>query len=205
MKFPNKKYHSFEKFSSDYLDMLSDDIRNINFNIFEKILILIENTIKKKRTLFVCGNGGSAAIANHFVCDYLKYIRTFTDIKPNIISLSTNVETITAISNDFTYDDIFSYQLDSLASKGDTLLAISSSGNSKNIVKVINLANKIGLSTISFTGFGGGTAHRKSKFGIKFNSCNYGVVEDMHHTLMHLICQFIRQKYLKKNIKKTSF
>lgn len=205
MKFPTKKYLSIKEFSLDYLKLRYEDISNINFNLLQKIIKLLERTIKSDNTLFVCGNGGSSAISNHFVADYLKYARTNTTIKPKIISLSNNLETITAISNDFNFNDVFSYQFESLAKKGDVLLTISSSGASKNIIKALKTAKKRNIKTISFSGFGGGTAHKIADLGIALKSKNYGIVEDLHHTLMHFICQFLRQKYLNKNINKISF
>lgn len=205
MKFPTKKYHSIKEFSLDYLRLRYDDISKIDFNILKKIISLLEKTIKSKNKLFVCGNGGSAAISNHFVADYLKYARTNTIIKPRIISLSNNLETIMAISNDFNFVDVFSYQFESLADKGDVLLTISSSGSSKNIIKVLETAKKQNIKTISFSGFGGGKAHKIADYGIALKSKNYGIIEDLHHTLMHFICQFLRQKYLNKKIKKVSF
>lgn len=205
MKFPIKKYISIKKFSLDYLKLKYEDILSIDFNLMDKIIKLLEKTIKSNNTLFVCGNGGSSAISNHFVADYLKYARTNTSIKPRIISLSNNLETIMAISNDFNFNEVFSYQFESLAKRGDVLLTISSSGNSKNIIKVLKTAKKQNIKTISFSGFGGGNAHKIADLGIALKSKNYGIVEDLHHTLMHFICQFLRQKYLNKKIKKISF
>ena len=94
-------------------------------------------TIKKKRTIFVCGNGGSAAISNHYICDYLKFLRQHTKLKPKVISLSSNLETITAIYNDFSYDQVFKYQAESLFEKNDLLIVVSSSGNSKNVREIL--------------------------------------------------------------------
>ena len=185
MKFPKKKYKSIKEFSLQYLMLRYKDITSINFIELEKIIHLIEKKIEKQQTLYVCGNGGSAAIANHFVADYLKYARTNTSIKPKIISLSSNLETITAISNDFNYSKIFSYQLESLATTDDILLTISSSGNSENIINALKTAKVKKLKTISFSGFGGGKAHKLSDYGIALKSKNYGIVEDLHHTLMH--------------------
>ena len=109
MKFPKKKYNSIKEFSLQYLTLRYKDITSINFIELDKIRKLVEKKIEKHKTLYVCGNGGSAAIANDFVADYLKYARTYTSIKPKIISLSSNLETITAISNDFNSSKIFSY------------------------------------------------------------------------------------------------
>ena len=86
-----------------------------------------------KNNIFVCGNGGSAAISNHFLCDHLKGISTNTNLLPKIISLSANIEVITAVANDIEYGDIFAFQLSRLAKPKDCLITISSSGNSKNI------------------------------------------------------------------------
>ena len=79
----------------------------------------IEKKLKKGGKILFCGNGGSAAISNHYVCDYLKFLRQHTNLKPKVISLSSNLETITAISNDFNYDQIFKYQAESLFEKND--------------------------------------------------------------------------------------
>ena len=85
----------------------------------------MENKIKSNKNIFICGNGGSAAIANHYVADYLKLLRTHTKLKPKFISLVSNLELITAISNDINYDKIFSYQIESLANNNDLLIKLA--------------------------------------------------------------------------------
>ena len=85
------------------------------------------------------------------------------------------------------------------------LLTISSSGSSENIINALKTAKMKKLKTISFSGFGGGKAHKLADYGIALKSKNYGIVEDLHHTLMHFICQFLRQKYATKNINQISF
>ena len=132
MKFPKKKYSEINQFFDKYIDNLNLCLRKTNLKKLKIILKMIEDTIKNKNKIFICGNGGSAAIANHYVADYLKLLRTDTNLKPKIISLVSNMELITAISNDFNYDEIFSYQLETLAEKQDLLLMVSASGNSKN-------------------------------------------------------------------------
>ena len=153
----------------------------------------------------MCGNGGSAAIANHLVCDYIKLMRKNTNLTPKVISLSTSIELITAISNDFSYDRIFSDQLEYLARKNDLLVLISSSGNSKNIVNAIKFCKKNNIRTVGLSGFNGGYLARNSEISLNLNCENYGISEDSHHILMHVVIQFLRQKYLKSNIKKLSF
>ena len=90
--------------------------------------------------VFGCGNGGSAAIANHLQCDHMKGVRTATSLSPRVTSLSVNVELVTAIANDLTYADVFAYQLQSQSRPGDALIAVSSSGRSANIVRALDWA-----------------------------------------------------------------
>ena len=205
MSFIKKRYNNISNFSKDYISILSDTLHKIDFNSLSKIVSLIEKKVKNKKTLYVCGNGGSAAISNHFVCDYLKYMKTDNNLLPKIFSLSSSNELITAISNDISYDKIFSYQLKVLASSGDILLVISSSGNSKNLIEVIKAAKKMNIKTISFTGFDGGIIKRISDYNLHFNYKNYGISEDLHHISMHLVCQYIRIKYSNKNVNKIKF
>lgn len=204
-KFPKKKYQKISNFYYDYISNLNSEMNLIDINQLNKITEQIIIAIKKKRNIFVCGNGGSAAIANHLLADYAKYIKTKNDIKIKVISLSSNIEMITAISNDINYESIFSYQLNNYALKNDVLISISSSGNSKNILDVIKTAKKLGVKTISFLGFGGGEAKRLSDFSLSISQKNYGMSEDSAHIFMHTICQFIKQKISSKNIKNITF
>ena len=129
-------------FVESYLNTLNNSILKSDIKKLEKAALIIKKTTQNKRTIFVCGNGGSAAIANHYVCDYLKFLRQNSNLKPKVISLSSNIETITAISNDMSYEKIFKYQAESLFEKNDLLIIISSSGNSKNIKEVLKFAKK---------------------------------------------------------------
>ena len=205
LKFPIKKYKLIKDFFTDYTQSLCKVLSEIDFNKLEKASNLLEKTTLNNRNIFVCGNGGSAAIANHLVCDYIKLMRKNTKLKPKVISLSTNVELITAISNDFSYDKIFSDQLSYLAIKGDLLFLISSSGNSKNIVNAVKFCKKNGIKTIGLCGFKGGYLSSNADVSLHFNCENYGLSEDSHHIVMHILMQYLRQKHLNKNIKNTIF
>ena len=140
--------------------------------------------------------GGSAAIANHLVCDHLKGIRTDTDLAPKVHSLSSTVELITAIANDIGTEEIFSFQLSSLAQEGDVLIAISSSGASPNIVRVIEEARARKVVTIAMTGFAGAPAAGLADVSLHVDAHNYGVIEDVHQSLMHILAQYIRHSHL---------
>ena len=143
--------------------------------------------------MFSCGNGGSAAIANHVQCDHVKNVRATTDLTPRVLSLSTNVELLTAIANDMGYENVFSYQLQSQSGPGDVLMAVSSSGRSPNIVQALTWARDHGLRTIAITGFDGRPARDLAEVSVHVDCTNYGVIEDLHQAIMHALAQYIRQ------------
>ena len=142
MNFPEKKYKNLDSFYDDYVGQLIYQLNNLDKKKLLKAANLISEKIKKNKNIFICGNGGSASLANHMLCDYTKTLRQNSNLKPKVISLVSNLELITAISNDIRYDDIFSYQAESLCSTGDLIIMFSSSGNSKNLVNLIKFAKK---------------------------------------------------------------
>ena len=191
MIFPDKKYNDFSLFYCKYVELLSTYAEDFNFKQLVNIVTLIEKKIKNKKKVFVCGNGGSAAIANHSVCDYSKLLRTDTSLKPVFYSFSSNIEMISAIANDINYEDIFSYQAKIYCKKGDLVIILSSSGNSKNIRKVVDYCNDSKIETIGISGFGGGYLYKKAKNSVKIDIKNYGIVEDITQMMMHIIIQFL--------------
>lgn len=205
-KFPNKKYKNFNNYFKDYFLDLDQALQKINIKQIDKITKFLEKNYKKKINIYVCGNGGSAAIANHFECDHKKILSETGKINPQIISLCANNSLITALANDISYDFIFKKQLEYLAKKKDILITISSSGNSENIIQAIKYAKKNGIKTISFTGFDGGRSKKISDYSLHVNSYNYGIVENLHHAFMNIISQFIRNNILTNSeIKKIKF
>ncbi len=149
--------------------------------------------------LYIMGNGGSAASADHWVCDYMKGINEDTNkhgiLTVKAISLASNGPLVTAVANDMGYEYVFSKQLQYYRCQyGDVVLAISASGNSKNILYGIDKANELGATTISLTGFTGGLALSLSKISVHVPSSNYGVVEDVHMMILHAISQRIRYR-----------
>ncbi len=199
MKFPSKKYYNINSFTNDYLDEFTRCSKDLVIDDLEKIIKVLEKLYRgNKGKLYVCGNGGSAALSNHFACDHQKILSRINSLKPMITSLAANSAIMTAISNDIDYSDVFLEQLKPVANKNDLLLVISSSGNSKNIIKVIEWANRNKIKTISFTGFDGGYAKKKAKLNIHCNSKNYGIIEAMHQNIMNIISQYIRIKFSSK-------
>jgi D-sedoheptulose 7-phosphate isomerase/D-glycero-D-manno-heptose 1,7-bisphosphate phosphatase len=195
MKFPYKKYQNLNNFLSDYFSDFAKAKNNINIKNLENIIFTLKKAYANKKVkIFICGNGGSAAIANHFECDHKKILSEGTkNLNPQIISLCSNNPLLTAIANDFSYEEVFSKQLKYLAKKGDVLITISSSGKSKNIIKALNWSKKNNIKTISFTGFDGGESKKIAMLNIHASSYNYGVVENIHHAIMNIISQFLRQ------------
>jgi phosphoheptose isomerase len=114
-------------------------------------------------------------------CDQVKGLRTGTDLNPRFVSLSSNVEVLTAIANDLAYEHVYAYQLESHAEPGDVLVAVSSSGRSANIMKALTWARDNGLATIALTGFSGGGARTIADVAIHVDSTNYGIIEDLRH------------------------
>jgi len=185
----------------NYTEDLIKTTKLIDLGLVNKIEKLIIKKILLKKKIFTCGNGGAASVANHFLCDFNKGIKISSQykIKPQTISLSNNIETILAISNDLNFNDIFKFQLDNYCSSGDLLITFSCSGSSKNIINAINLAKKRKVQTISFTGFASKRIQKISNLNLNIGIKNYGICEDLFQSLMHMISQSIRLKYIKKN------
>ena len=188
-----------EKFISTYINSLSSSIMNSDMEKLHKAAMQILKTIKKDATIYVCGNGGSAAIANHYVVDFLKFFREKTIYKPKIFSFSNNIETITAISNDINYKFVFKYQAENLCKKNDLIIIVSSSGNSENIIELLKFTKKNKITTIGFSGFKGGYLKRNSDISVHINAENYGISEDAHHILMHAQLQYLIKYFSGKN------
>ena len=187
-----------DKFATNYLNFLSSSLLKSNFQNLDKSVSLILKKIKNKNSIYICGNGGSAAIANHYVVDFLKFFKEKTNLKPKIYSLSNSIETITAISNDLNYSKVFSYQADSFCNKNDLLIIVSSSGNSKNIINLLKFSKRKKISTIGFSGFDGGYLKKNCDISVHVDAKNYGIAEDTHHILMHIQLQYLIYKISKK-------
>jgi len=182
---------TIEAHVTGYADALSRALLSIDWRQLGLAVAEIEGARIRRARLWVAGNGGSAAIADHLLCDWVK--GTFTPSQPpiNVHSLVSQTALLTACANDFGYDVSFSRQIEMQAQQGDVLICISSSGNSTNILTALRKANSKGLKTIAFTGFGGGEAAKLADISLHVAAHNYGVVEDCHQILMHNIAQYI--------------
>jgi phosphoheptose isomerase len=192
-KFPASPYVSAASYFGAYAVEAKRAATTVEPAALDRAAAILLDAYKRGAAVFSCGNGGSAAIANHMQCDHGKGIRTSTDLAPHITSLSTNVELLTAIANDIGYEDVFAHQLRSQSQPGDVLIAFSSSGRSANVVQALTWARDHDLHTIALTGFDGGDARMASEVSIHIDSANYGVIEDLHQGIMHGLAQYIRQ------------
>ena len=187
----------------NYLEILKKGIDTLDIKKLKKIENIIFDKIKKNKKIFVCGNGGSSSVANHFLCDFNKGIKLSSNyrLKPKIISLSDNMETVLAVANDISFSKIFSFQLDNYYSKGDIVILLSCSGSSPNIIDVLNYCKKKKIFTISFTGFAKKNIQKKANINLNLEILNYGISEDFFQIIMHMLSQSIRLKFIKKNKK----
>lgn len=194
--FPDRLISDAGGYADEYFQRLAAAAATVDRTRIAAAGKLIGNTIVNGGRIYSCGNGGSAAIANHLVCDCLKGIRTGTDIRPKVHSLSATVELLTAIVNDIGSEEMFSFQLESMGSAGDLLIAISSSGESPNIVRTIETAAQMDIRTIAMTGFNGGQSRTTADVSLHVDCSNYGIIEDVHQSLMHILAQYTRHDHL---------
>jgi phosphoheptose isomerase len=192
-KFPAAPYPDAASYFDAYAEETARAGRTIEPAALDRAAAILLDAYTRDAGVFSCGNGGSAAVANHMQCDHVKNVRATTDLVPRVVSLSANVELLTAISNDMGYENVFVHQLQSQSRPGDVLIAISSSGRSPNIVRALAWARENGLRTVALTGFDGGAARTDAEVAIHVDCTNYGIIEDWHQAIMHALAQYIRQ------------
>jgi len=205
-KFPSQPYTAAQDYFEAYRAQIARAWSSVDASCVARAAALIRDCLERDGIIYACGNGGSAAIANHLLCDFQKGIQTGTTRKPRVVSLSSHLELITAIANDISYDDVFSYQLRTMARAGDLLITISSSGNSENIVRAARWAKDNAIPTVALVGFSGGRSATIADVAVHVDAENYGIVEDVHQSMMHLFAQYLRQSWMTPaDIEKSKF
>lgn len=202
-KFPGQKYSTAGAFLADYAAAMTKALNSVRPAEIDRAVTAMKRAIQADRLIFACGNGGSAAIANHLTCDCSKGVASNTTLRPRVVSLSATVELITAIANDMAYPEVFAYQLKNTARPGDLLITISSSGDSENIVRALDWAGENGMTTIALSGFSGGRSSQMADISLHVAAENYGVVEDVHQSLMHILAQYVRMSELPSELVQT--
>lgn len=196
MTFPDKKFVDARRYADAYFEQIAAAASSVDRGRIEQAAGILTKIYNSGGVVYACGNGGSAAISNHLVCDHCKLVRTDTDLTSRVVSLSATIEMITAIANDISYDEVFVYQLRALAKPGDALITVSSSGDSENVVRAARWAKENGLPVIAMTGFSGGRSAPLADVNLHVAADNYGIIEDVHQSLMHILAQHIRQAHM---------
>ena len=178
-------------FMDSYASELSSELYKLDAAEFTKITDILVDAYKRDAQVFIAGNGGSAATANHFVCDFGKNAVQGGKRRFRILSVCDNIEKITALGNDISFDQIFRFQLGNLMRPGDVLIVVSASGNSPDLVEACEYAKEIGGSIIALSGFGGGKICNGANAVLKTDMRSYERIEDLHSSILHMIvCWF---------------
>jgi D-sedoheptulose 7-phosphate isomerase len=172
---------------NDYLTKVAEVTKKLNRNEINNLAHEIYETYKKDRAIFIFGNGGSASTSSHLACDLNKGVSYGKHKKFHAHSLTDNIATITAYSNDLSYDDVFIEQLKNFLNPGDLIIAISGSGNSKNVIKAVEYANSKENRTAGITGYDGGKLKKIAALSVNANINDMEISEDIHLIICHTI------------------
>jgi D-sedoheptulose 7-phosphate isomerase len=175
------------RFIEDYRTQLLDTVKLIDTELVNRVIEWFREARHHGRHIFVCGNGGSASTASHFVCDINKGASYSRDKRFKMMALTDNLATITAYSNDVSYECAFAEQLKNFAEPEDLVMAISGSGNSPNVLRAVEYANSIGCKTIALTGRDGGKLGPLAHINIQVPVPHMGRIEDAHMIICHMI------------------
>lgn len=188
-----KSSKSSEAYAKGYCERLSELLICLDFTAVGKTIEILESTLMEDRTVFLMGNGGSAGVASHFANDLSPNSMIAGKSGLRVISLTDNTAVLTAIANDSGYENIFSVILEANMRAGDTVLAMSVSGNSPNIINGVEYANDHGGTTIGWTGFDGGRLAKICHHCVNIPTSpdEYGPVEDVFSILTHIISGYI--------------
>lgn len=174
------KLEAYRKREIEVLNNLSLEDVNVVMNVLERARI-------EGKRIFICGNGGSAATASHYACDFNKGVSEHQDLKYNFECLSDNLATLMAVANDISYDEVFRFPLRNKMKTGDILIGISGSGNSMNVVNAFQYAKEIKGIVIAIVGYDGGKMKKMADYCIHVNVNDMQISEDIHMVLDHMM------------------
>jgi D-sedoheptulose 7-phosphate isomerase len=180
-------------FPGQYKSKLCNALETVDLNAVARAITILQQARDQNRHVFTCGNGGSASTASHFVTDMVKGASYNRNSRFRIMALTDSMPTITAYSNDVSYECVFTEQLKNFAQPGDVLIAISGSGNSPNVVSATEYANSVGCETIALTGRDGGKLGRLAKLEIRVKEPHMGRIEDAHLIVCHMLCYYFME------------
>lgn len=177
-------------FSQQYKTSLVQTLDTLDLGAVAAAVEILKQARASGKQIFVCGNGGSASTASHFATDLVKGASYNRKERFKILPLTDSLSTITAYSNDVSYDSIFLEQLKNFAQPGDVFMGISGSGNSPNVVKAAQYAHSIDCQTIALTGRDGGSLGKASQVEIRASEQHMGRIEDAHLIICHMLCYY---------------
>ena len=185
----------FKKHMENYIDTEIQVTKNLNLDEINEAINAIVDCRDRGGTVYTMGNGGSASTASHFVCDFSKGLsEELKDGKKFIFEcLSDNVASMMAIANDISYDEIFKYQLERRLTSNDLIIAISGSGNSKNVIRATEYAKYLGCKVIGVSGYKGGKLRELSDYHMHVDIEDMQIVEDVHMMFDHMIMRVVGQ------------
>jgi D-sedoheptulose 7-phosphate isomerase len=175
-----------------YIRELQATLDTLPIDTIEQVITTLNKARNENRQVFIMGNGGSAATASHFVCDLAKNTREVGKPHFRVIGLTDSTSLLMALANDEGYENIFVQQLENLLDRGDIVIAISASGNSPNVLKAVEYANRANAVTIGFTGYDGGKLGRMVDVHMHVKSNCIEQVEDIHLVLEHMIIKSLK-------------
>ena len=182
----------YTKDISNYFEREKRVLDSIDKASLSEVMNILEQARLDGRQIFIMGNGGSAATASHYCCDFNKGISIHKEKRYRMICLNDNVPTMMAYANDMSYDDVFVGPLKNFMQEGDIVIGISGSGNSENVIRAIQYANEKGGITVGITGYSGGKIKQMSKYNVHVPIDDMQITEDLHmvldHCMMKILC-----------------
>ena len=189
----------YDNLINDYINLEINTLKKLSVVELNNFIIELDKARKRDAIIYVMGNGGSAATASHMVNDFNKGISEYIEQKFRFVCLNDNVSTIMAIANDISYDAIFEFQLRGKVSANDLVIGISGSGNSPNVIKAVELANKVGAKTVGLTGYDGGKLKKIVNLSVHVPIKSMQITEDIHMMFDHLVMSVFYKELCGKN------
>ena len=181
-----------QPYAKGYFARLQAALDALDLRMLERMVNVLAAAQEEGKKIFICGNGGSAALASHLACD-LNKTSSVRGRKFRAMALTDSMPLVSAWANDSGYRDVFKNQLSNFISEGDVLIAISSSGNSGNVIAAVELAREHGAKTLGLLGFGGGHLRELVECALSLQEGEYGIVEDAHAVVCHLLVNLLLQ------------
>jgi len=183
------------EFYNQYLEQLRRVLDEVSPEDVGRVAQVLEDAFRHGKSVFICGNGGSATTASHWACDLGKGAVARGKRGFRVLSIGDNPALLTAYANDCGYDSVFAEPIRSWAEPGDVVILITASGNSPNVLAAAKAAREVGCTTVGLIGFGGGELASMVDHPITVSCRDYGPVEDFHMILDHVISGFLRQRF----------